>query len=822
MNKLLTGALAVGGLMMYTACSDTFDPSSDREGRILPVVEVNKTVAAPKSEAAAKSKATGQAMEISADDLRLRLTADDGSFSREWAGVSAFDNSADFSVGTYKFEAYYGTEGEEGFEKPYYYGAASLRVLENQTTPVNVTASLGNAMVSVVYTDNVREFFRTIEGEVVSVGGTHAYATTETRPVYINAGHVEVNVNVTKQSGAQAKLNVTSFEAAPRNHYRVTVDVNGGTGMLDIKFESELAEETVELDISDAAFSAPAPTLTASGFESGTPLTFVANTVPSEKLRVIATGQTILKTAVLTTRSASLRAQGWPETVDFASADAATLQLLTNLGLEYPGLSGVMSKMAVVDFTNVIKKIAYIDGGDNTTEFSLVVKDAYSKVSEEMKLALNIEKLELTVANVESIMQDETHLLIDVDYNGADPANDITVQLRNSRGTYDATTIESVTPLSRAGQRYRLTVSVPADMNPIVFRLVCGSLEPVEQTVRRAGAPIAISDNDVFATHAKFTVTGADAATNAAAAKVYISTNGTDFTEVTPSAVEDAAISLASLSPATHYYVKIFANEGYSRTVEFTTEAAAQFPNSGMENWYSENAYGKKTMWVGKTDIKCWYPNSSGENFWATRNPRTTGQTNGTTCYYTSFSGTVAVSGNNGNAAEISTLGVGEGVTYVHTKSGVEGDVKYRVPGMLFVGDITPDGQAGETITYGKAFTSRPESMSFMYKFDPSKNNESFKVLLVIENRDNGKVTEIARGEFESNEAKSAFTPCKVNLTYSNAKMKATHAYAVFLSSTAESPKVYSLQGSDDVFNGYGDSKYVGAVLTVDDIVLNY
>ncbi len=105
-NKVLTGFCAVAGLAFLSACSDTFNPSGDREGRILPSIGLDPVVAAPQGKAAAR--ADGQAMQISPDDLKLTLSADDGSLERTWESPADFDPAENFPVGAYTMEASYG------------------------------------------------------------------------------------------------------------------------------------------------------------------------------------------------------------------------------------------------------------------------------------------------------------------------------------------------------------------------------------------------------------------------------------------------------------------------------------------------------------------------------------------------------------------------------------------------------------------------------------------------------------------------------------------------------------------------------------------
>ena len=829
MNKLLMGAIAASGLIAMSGCSDTFDPSSDSEGRILLNLDLNREVAAPKQ--SAKSRA-GQAKEITATDLKLTLKADDGSMERSWASLTDFDNSEDFPVGMYTMEASYGSETEEGFDKPYYFGSTALRIRENETTPANITARLGNAMVTVVYTEAVGNYFSACKGEVVSVSGTqHDYTLDETRALYVQPGHVEINASFTKQNGVSGKVNVASFDAEPRNHYIVTVDANGGevgNGVLVITFNSELATEEVEIDLSDDILTAPAPQISASGFTGGEPLTVVEGAVPAGALRMTVTAQGGVNTAVLTVRSASLREQGWPETVDFSSADAATLGRLRGLGLEFFGLEGVKSKMAVVDFTKVLQHIAYVEGGDNTSEFTLVAKDAYSKVSEPLTLSVAVEKLSLSIENVQPLAADETALVFDMAYNGTDPAANVKFQTKNTRGTWDDAVATSVEPLSRARELYRVTLAVPADGGDVVFRAVSGNVVTEEQSVVRSGAGVAMSDGDVFAKHALLSVQGAHGADLAASARVMLSTNGTDFSEYTDTAVSGSGITLNNLTPATKYYVKLDVNNGVSKTLEFTTEVAAQLPNAGMDEWYGTQR-GDYQTW--------WFPATSENGAWATMNAKTTstfGKGSSIFSYggtaYRATSGTMPANANiakspnanakdgnqksGTNAALIRTVGWGSGNT---AAGGLNGECKNITAGELFLGST----DASFNAVRGMAFASRPVSMSFYAKYYTVKSgNGDFGVAEIKIKDSEGDV--IAQKRVEIGET-SDYTPFTLAIDYPANSRKAASIEVNFSSSgNSACLSKNSSYLSDPGFGSHQGEEYVGSQLYIDDIALNY
>ena len=272
------------------------------------------------------------------------------------------------------------------------------------------------------------------------------------------------------------------------------------------------------------------------------------------------------------------------------------------------------------------------------------------------------------------------------------------------------------------------------------------------------------------------------------------------------------------------YEIRAIYREKEKRVTEpivITTENVVELEDGSFENWHKKEVY-KKTIWsVGTTGlgIDQWWPyNEGGSSWWATRNALTTSQRSGVSCYYTSYSGTVPVdNGYEGKAAEISTLGWKEGNTFTELggKSGTHS------AGMLFLGSHSATSNGVETIDYGHDFNVRPNAFEFYYKFK-SLNSESFEAYIVVENRENGTVMQLGSGRIMSNQDQASFVPVRVNVHYTNTSLKATHMYIVFRSSTAEDPSVEGVQGSLGALNGYSDSRYVGNVLTIDNVRLIY
>ena len=272
------------------------------------------------------------------------------------------------------------------------------------------------------------------------------------------------------------------------------------------------------------------------------------------------------------------------------------------------------------------------------------------------------------------------------------------------------------------------------------------------------------------------------------------------------------------------YEIRAIYREKEKRVTEpivITTENVVELEDGSFENWHKKEVY-KKTIWsVGTTGlgIDQWWPyNEGGSSWWATRNALTTSQRSGVSCYYTSYSGTVPVdNGYEGKAAEISTLGWKEGNTFTE----LGGESGTHSAGMLFLGSHSATSNGVETIDYGHDFNVRPNAFEFYYKFK-SLTSESFEAYIVVENRENGTVTQLGSGRIMSNQDQASFAPVRVNVHYTNTSLKATHMYIVFRSSTADNPSVEGVQGSLGAFDGYSDSRYVGNVLTIDNVRLIY
>lgn len=803
-------------LPALTACNDD-NPwqNSDSEGGLAVHVKANADV-----KDALPTRAAALAPDV--DQFGIKLTKNDGTFSESWKRVVEFPESKTVSSGEYTLAAFYGNSDDEGFNKPYYYGETQVYVRPGELTESTVTAQLANSMVDIKYTDAFRNYFADYSVSLHSEGyGHHAIPSEVTDPLYIHPGKVAVTVTFTKPNGQSATIQPAEFNAVGRHFYHLTLDVNNGQvgdAQLIIRFDDSLQTEDVEIDLSDELLSVAAPEVTPKGFTPGQNLDMLELTPAAGDLKFAAYAPGGITSAILTVESDTYTPPFGRE-VELANADAATQMLLQEAGVKVLGLFRNPDKIASVDLAGLS---GVLPVGNH--KITLVVKDKLTRVNDPVTCSISCEPLELNFVSADSSPFGATEGTVTLAYNGTDPQNNITVLGLDDNGMWVSCPVKSIVAASgkraatRAGaypsKNYVTILDVPSTTRDLQVAFYYKGKKKSQGVIRKEMPDYTLTSND-FATRTVIRVGGQSGTMlESLVRNMRFFAGGKEVPSQNISRnTVTGEITVTGLTPGTQYHFQSTpsagANPQMGAELTFTTEAAAQPENGDMELW-AQLKHDKHTYIFVGADYYEWFANSgTTQSYWATRNPMTTYYEGQSTLSYTVYSGTRPVdAGYSGKAADIMTIGWGKGNTY----AGGGSIIKHKTAGMLFMGDYSYDGS--EHPVFGRPFTSRPTSLSFFYKYAPMKG-EMFKAYVVIENRDGGKTTELARAELESGDAVSDFTQANLVLNYSNTRLKATHAYIVFISSTSDSP-----QTSPSKYNG--ESVHLGSKLTVDNITFNY
>lgn len=830
-RQLLKGACCVAALLAVSACSDTFDPSGDSGdgGRMLLNVGVDRDVRAPQklSGRSAASRVATEADHIDAGDLTLKMTSHLSGKVFTYK-LADFDPTTTFPIGRYTIDAYYGEEGKEDFAAPYYKGSTEVVLHENEATPVSLTATLANSMVSIVYGEDFKNYFPSYSVEIAtSKGASIIHNNGEERAAYVEPGVITIYADVTKPNGVKGKLKAAEFTAEARNHYVVTMGLGAPSGgsAITVTFNSELVEETVEIDVSDQILLAPAPTLSAVGFTPGEEITIVEGTTTSGPLRVVATAIAGVASGSLTTEGASLITQGWPPVVNFP-AEAENLAKIEEFGIRPQGFRGTTTQMALVDFREGLSKLTYNASSDNRTTFTLTVTDKYNKVSEPMSFTVIVQELTLAVEKVYTPAVNEESMVVDMLFNNEDLRDFVRFEVVDNNGAYQRVVHERLEHVP-GSNKYKVRIPIPRSANDVVFRAVVlgnNSLSLAPVTVVRTGVAIGFSDADVYAKHATVSVLGNHGAQYALSAKWFASTDGTNYTQIPGGQVDvnGANATINNLTDGTHYYLKVEANNAVSEPIEFTTESIVQLPNNKMDDWFIENGQtkywwksycgsDKNTPWGSMNLVSTSEGGSNDRDLSDSRNGMG----------YCAASGTDRTTdARSGNAALIKTVGWGQG----NSAAGSLSSIKRASVGQLHLGSsptqfVNTSGESYDgVIDFGYPFSSRPSSLSFWYKYQPKNSNDYGYAEIWLKSAD-GKI--IAKETRNLTKA-DAYTEVVMNLPYT-VKQKAAKICVIFRSSA--NPDCYAINESNLTYPGFAaskDTQTVGSQLYIDDVILNY
>lgn len=842
MKKTFLGFSWVVSMLIMSGCSSDENPMNSGSGRINPEVGLDSEVYSAENP---QGRSTSSVPTVS--DLKLALTSTNGSYKKTWSSVDLFPSDEAFKVGDYTMEAYYGSIDDEGFEKPYYYGSQALTVYEDRTTDVNIVAKLANTMVSIEYTDAFKNYFTSYSAELHSTGGNYVtYASDEIRPAYLRPGTVTLALSVTKPNGTSATLQPASINAQAQHHYRITLDVNGGevgNGVLVISFDETLQTETINIDLSDELMNAPAPEVTAEGFTPGSSLSLFEGSTPDEQVRFILNARGGLSSVTLTTQSQSLIEQGWPAEVDLMQATEMQKSRFASLGLNVSGLWKNPDQMAIVDFTDVISNIKYVDGSATST-FTIVVKDKMTKVNEPVTLSITTKPIELSIISISEAVVGAEDAEMVIAYNGDDFENKVAIETRNTYGVWESAQILSVS----SETNYTVKITVPAGNTDIPVRVLYNGDVKAEGTIVR-GMPEYTTAVDAFSGKVIVKLTAADASQLSAIAancSVYL-----DDTKVTVSSrdMESGILVVEGLSPATSYTLKTTVlstagDDDYSEPVSFTTESQLAVPNGNFEE--IETQINNMTINCGgiyyetKLSINPYQNeqtfNVSRPTGWATVNDKTfcTSASNQNTWYMQPSSMIVSDAIQNGNYAmklvnvAWDTNGVSiakYNFTWGKTESNwgasqnKPSSISYRAAGKLFLGTYSFESASNtETYNEGVVFASRPSALNGFYKYSASSSSSDNGIvnIEVLSSSDaviaQGSVALSANGDY------TAFT---VPLTYNQFGVKAAKLKIMFASSASVgtiAEETAAIVTTDDLVT----ASSLGNALWVDNLTFSY
>lgn len=849
MKKVYYGLLSFFFVGLVSCTKD--EPQSSLEGRIDVKVSTDQTLLGEASR-------SGEEKTIpDINDFGLTIESLDGKVFNSWESFSEF-RPVSVAIGTYTVTASYGDVEAEGFDAISYQGSTNVEVRKEETAEASVTCIINKAKVSINYTDEFKSYFTSYSSYISSSKGNKVtFSANESQGAYFVPGSLGVYLEVTRQGVSQkVTLNPKNFTAEAKHEYRLTMDVDASTASLKITFnDNPSSEQNVEINISDEALNADPPVFTPYGFTSGNTLEVLEGAAFTEKLEAYLNAPAGLAKCELVTNSASLKEQGWPESVDLMNLTTEQSQKMTALGLQTKGLGVNHDKIALIDFQQLVPNLTCTSENNEVHTFTLRATDALTKVSEELKLVIETRNNGFAVELPETVPYASTSVTFTLTLEGDVSKVKFYYDLSDT-GVYQPFSAEKV-QITGENTKHTVTLTYPESLtdteHDVKLKAEFG-VKVIEKSFKIEDPELTLSlkngNADVWATKAYVQVVASAKARTLrtiSSSTVEIQYKEGEKWKAWPHQSYDEKTGLflltgmgdgATEESGVEYtlraaYKRNGEPSAYSEDLQILTEAKAQVGNRGFEDWYSEALYSQNILWTKNTiyNYYFWKENQDVSlRWWDTCNNKTTPNPGGGSVWdYRSAAGVVPTSdeqntasyhlrtydgkselkteGHTGNAAEIATVGWGSDNLWVNDGA----TAKNKTAGTLYIGTY------GEPINYGKSFASRPLGVKFWYKYY-SYNNETTTPYVEVYG-DNQEV--IGSGSLLINASNYEFKSGYIPIDYPVAK-KAKSITIVFSSTDSKNPETKAVQGDAGDFSGNLDSRHIGSILTVDDVELIY
>ncbi len=186
-------------------------------------------------------------------------------FNTSHQEVLSFDREADMpdeielEPGQYYVTASSDNNLPAAFDNPYYYGESdAFSITPGELTSVSVNCELANTMVSIVYSNNVKNNYADYNTTVSSSAGSLLFTSSETRAGFFQPLALHISAVLTRQKEDGSIENKTLTGSIPasqaRKHYEIHIDALPAEGSSAIQVTVDKGTEPVEVvEITDGS-----------------------------------------------------------------------------------------------------------------------------------------------------------------------------------------------------------------------------------------------------------------------------------------------------------------------------------------------------------------------------------------------------------------------------------------------------------------------------------------------------------------------------------------------------------------------------------------
>lgn len=201
-----------------------------------------------------ESISNGRSNAINTDNFKVTIFDSEGTVFKVIEPLSSLPDEISLPTGEYYVEGTSNNLQNAAFNEPFYFGRTEIFTIDKEEEKtIEISMSLANTQVSIVWSDNVVSDFTNYDAVVtiIETGESLVFASDESRSGYFISSPLSVLVSLsyTKLDGTVIKKSLTSIidNPLPKTHYRIHVDASLKDGQ--IIFQLNVDEDVDIVDI---------------------------------------------------------------------------------------------------------------------------------------------------------------------------------------------------------------------------------------------------------------------------------------------------------------------------------------------------------------------------------------------------------------------------------------------------------------------------------------------------------------------------------------------------------------------------------------------